>query len=499
MAEQPEACADINYLRAIGDGYTTDHTEVGVVFEWNGGACFEMHTACCWDESQLGCIACRYGVSPEAFCETADAIGHPEVCLSGEDCCVGSPDEACSRILFPRVVGMATTTDYSELGTTHAWTSGECFTMTTMCCRDMSRLECVACINTMAPGDLCEERGSEFPSVCIQVEPPRPFNPALCCAESPPDECSGVDVLTAIGDGFVTDFRQVGVTYEWTHGACFESHFQCCQDQNRRECMACINSVLPENLCDAHSETFPQFCLAGSDCCMESPPRSCSSLHFPRAIGMGFTTDYTQTGKTYTWSNGACIESDTLCCQSTDLIECVACMNNVLPGDFCDVHSNHQLCAPPPPVDVCGHANGFPSPAVIRNSHSDRRLYARDGVSGEMGVGADAGGNIAEDQWWNLEDAGDGSYFVTNSHSDRRLFAQASGTGEVGVGALATGERWADQRWFIEEDSDCTYIFRNVHSGRRLFSQRDRSGDDGVGAMATGQLWADQKWFIDEA
>jgi len=502
VAEQPDECANINYPRAIGDGQTTDHTQVGVVFEWGHDACFELYTECCWDQSQLGCIACSYGVSPEAFCGTADAIGHPEVCLSGEDCCVESPDAACSGILFPRVIGMGMTTDYTQLGTTHTWTSGECFTMTTMCCHDMNRLECVACSNNIAPDDLCEERGREFPAVCIVIEPPPPFNPAPCCAESPPEECSGVDFPRAIGDGLTTDFRQVGVTYEWTRGgACIESHVQCCQDRTRVGCVACTNNVLPNDLCDSHSETYPQFCLAGSDCCTESPPASCSSLHFPRAIGMGFTTDHTQTGKTFTWSNGACMESNTLCCQAINLIECVACMHNILPGEFCGVHSDEfpQFCAPPLPEDVCGHANGFPSPAVIRNSVSDRRMYAQDGHSGEMEVGADASGTISDDQMWYIEDAGAGTYFVRNFHSERRLYAQATGTGEVGLGAVATGERYADQQWYIEEDSDCTYTFRNVHSGRRLYAMSGGSSMDGVGALATGQLWADQKWFIDEA
>merc|ERR1719215_2200 len=39
--------------------------------------------------------------------------------------------------------------------------------------------------------------------------------------------------------------------------------------------------------------------------------------------------------------------------------------------------------APAPPCERCGHCNGFPSPAILRNSHSNRRLYARRGHSGE--------------------------------------------------------------------------------------------------------------------
>lgn len=260
-------------------------------------------------------------------------------------------------------------------------------------------------------------------------------------------------------------------------------------------------NVLPQNLCDSHATAYPQFCLTGDDCCMDSPPAGCSTLHFARSIGMGFTTDHTQTGKTFTWSHGACNERNTLCCQDQTLIECVECMNEVDPGELCSDHGDDfpQFCAPPPPVDVCGHANGFPTPAVIRNSHSDRRMYARVGDTGEDDVGADAGGTVHDDQKWYIEDAGNGAYSVRNYHSDRRLFAQDNSNMEIGVGAMATGNLWADQKWYIDEDVNCKYVFRNYHSGRRLFAQENKIWEDGVGAMASGRLWADQKWYIEEA
>merc|ERR1719223_1546229 len=155
--------------------------------------------------------------------------------------------------------------------------------------------------------------------------------------------------------------------------------------------------------------------------------------------------------------------------------------------------------APAPPCERCGHCNGFPSPAILRNSHSNRRLYARRGHSGEDEVGADTGNTVHADQKWYIADAGDGAYTITNYHSDRRLFAQDDKDWQDGVGAMSTGTVWPDQKWYIELDADCKYGIRNYHSGRRLFAQENKIWNDGVGAMASGNFWADQKWFIEEA
>jgi hypothetical protein len=82
---------------------------------------------------------------------------------------------------------------------------------------------------------------------------------------------------------------------------------------------------------------------------MDSPPDACEQVHFAMAIGTGFTTDYTEIGKTYTWSDNSCTEMNTLCCQSTDALECVACRNNILPDDLCDAHADEfpQFCPTP--------------------------------------------------------------------------------------------------------------------------------------------------------
>merc|ERR1719503_494110 len=155
--------------------------------------------------------------------------------------------------------------------------------------------------------------------------------------------------------------------------------------------------------------------------------------------------------------------------------------------------------APAPPCESCGHCNGFPSPAILRNSHSNRRLYARRGHSGEDEVGADNGNTVHADQKWYIAGAGNGAYTITNYHSDRRLFAQDDNDQEDGVGAMSSGNVWDDQKWYIELDADCKYGIRNYHSGRRLFAQNNKIFGDGVGAMASGTFWADQKWYIEEA
>jgi len=158
-------------------------------------------------------------------------------------------------------------------------------------------------------------------------------------------------------------------------------------------------------------------------------------------------------------------------------------------GDDC-VHAAYQL--------VCTGAP-FPEPCVIRNSHSDRRLYAQRGESHENGVGADDGQTTHEDQTWIINDAGDGAYTVTNSHSGRRLFAQGGRSHEDGVGAGNGVTTWADQKWYIEATGDGKYIFRNYHSGRRLFAQSDHTGGEGVGASDGNTVFADQKWYIEAA
>jgi hypothetical protein len=194
---------------------------------------------------------------------------------------------------------------------------------------------------------------------------------------------------------------------------------------------------------------------------------------------------------------------NTICCVA-DLIECAACANNISPGDFCSVHGNadqyQHLCVTSAPADECGHANGFPSPAIIRNVVSDRRLYAQEGHEGEAQVGADAGATVFSDQQWSIEDAGEGLYWIRNVASSRRLFAQSnSEVGEIGVGAHSTGQDLPDQKWYVEEDANCRYILRNYHSGRRLYAQSNKVWQDGVGANAIGHLYADQKWYIEEA
>lgn len=79
QSAQPAGCDQVLYMHAMGIGFTTDHTAVGVTFEWSGGTCTEVATACCHDNSQA-CSACREGVAPDDLCnDHADA--YPEFCI----------------------------------------------------------------------------------------------------------------------------------------------------------------------------------------------------------------------------------------------------------------------------------------------------------------------------------------------------------------------------------------------------------------------------------
>jgi len=161
--------------------------------------------------------------------------------------------------------------------------------------------------------------------------------------------------------------------------------------------------------------------------------------------------------------------------------------------------------APAPLVHVAFAERTFPSPAVIKNVFSGRRLFAQSDKSGENGVGAMLDGPVHADQKWNIESVGGGMYKVENFHSGRRLFAQVSKSGESGVGAMSTGHLHEDQKWFIEDLGDGKNVLRNVHNGRRLYGQDDKggtksfNGEIGVGAMSSGTVWEDQEWFIEAA
>lgn len=153
------------------------------------------------------------------------------------------------------------------------------------------------------------------------------------------------------------------------------------------------------------------------------------------------------------------------------------------------------------PADEHTVAQPFPVPAVIRNAHSNRRMFAQSTSAGEGGVGAANGGQLFADQKWIISDAGtgNGAYTIENEHSGRRLFAQDTGNHESGVGADNGETTWADQTWFIEEAEDGKVVIRNAHSDRRLFAQANKNHENGVGAANGGELFADQKWFIEAA
>jgi len=145
----------------------------------------------------------------------------------------------------------------------------------------------------------------------------------------------------------------------------------------------------------------------------------------------------------------------------------------------------------------------FLRPCFIKNAHSSRRLYAKDGNyrTGEMWVGAQAGTNELDAEKWYLDkvEFGEGAYTIRNAHSQRRLFAQTGKNGEHGFGAVrGTVSVYADQYWFIEDAGSGTYKIRNYFSGRCVYAKTGETGEDGVGA---GQNCThdDDQWIFESA
>jgi len=191
------------------------------------------------------------------------------------------------------------------------------------------------------------------------------------------------------------------------------------------------------------------------------------------------------TGASFFEANAACHRHGLRLCTRQELDRGVCC------GSGCG-YDGHQVWSLTPEL--------FPNPAVLRNARSDRRIYAQENRNAEVGVGASSDGPINADQWWVIEDAGDGTYTITNSGSGRRLFAQPISGGnnaEGGVGAW-TGHDDPDQYWNIEAAAaDGTYTITNAHSGRRLFARNDGTWEGGFGATTGDRVWADQTWYID--
>lgn len=127
--------------------------------------------------------------------------------------------------------------------------------------------------------------------------------------------------------------------------------------------MACEHGVVREDFCNGdHAADDPQLwellCLTGEDCCMEqaSRPDGCDVVLYLHAIGMGFTSDYTQVGTTFEWSHESCTEVSTACCHD-DGRSCAACREGVAADDLCSEHAAEypQFCIPTDqaPAAVC--------------------------------------------------------------------------------------------------------------------------------------------------
>lgn len=362
VAEPPEWCEGADLIRAIGDGFTTDYTEVGVVFNWEHDTCFEMHTQCCLplDPHDVGCLACQNNVHPDDFCHE-HFLEHPFACVSevGEYCCLESAPAECSDMPMQRASSLGITHWHHQVRSNFHWNGHACHEEHIVCCHDESDVGCIACQRGLDPDHFCDEHAVEFPELC-EGHPSLVPDPVECCRAEPAEGCENAEYLTQMLVGAMTnDHTQVGMTYEWTGEVCIQSSMGCCWDPHQHGCLACQNGIAVEDWCTGeHAAANPELCVTGEDCCVASRPDGCDSMNPPmlRMIGMGITSDYTQVGVTFSWSNNACSELALGCCHD-DSRSCSACREGVAADDLCDEHAAEypQFCIPSEqaPAAVC--------------------------------------------------------------------------------------------------------------------------------------------------
>jgi len=363
VAEPPEWCATTDMLRAIGDAITMDYTEIGVEYSWRHDTCFEMHTHCCFDPHDLGCLACLNEVHPDQFC-TEHWAEHPVQCLdqAGEHCCVESPPEDCSDVHLPvRMSSLGTTHFHWQVNTEFHWDGYACREHHMVCCDMEDVAGCLACQRQVDPLHFCDEHAQEFPVACEGH--PSLVNPEECCQAEPVDGCDHVEFPIALGHGMTEDHSQVGTTYTWSGGGCVQISTSCCRDEWNIGCLACMHQISREEWCTGeHAADNPQLCLTGEDCCVSrtSRPEGCDTrpgLHL-NAQGMGFTSDYTQVGTTWEWSeaHSTCTETYIGCCFDESR-SCAACTEGVAVDDLCTEHAAQypEYCIPvdQAPAAVC--------------------------------------------------------------------------------------------------------------------------------------------------
>jgi len=345
-ADPPEHCSDVLLRRVVAIGaLTTDYREVGTSFTYHSddGYCEEVSVGCCWSQEDFLCLACQAGVHPDDYCASEHSSAHPEFCITGEDCCgVPEPPVACRSLHYPIALGHGFTGDYREVRSEIVWTGGACHHTDTVCCY-WDSLECAACMEQVSPDDFCDLHREEHPHLC------GPPVGEQCCVADPPDWCDGVELIRAIGDGITTDYTEVGVVFNWAHDTCFEMHTHCCPplDPNDVGCLACMESVHPDEFCDGHFVEYPFACPShvGEHCCMESPPAECADMPMQRASSLGTTHYHHQVRHSIMWNGYGCHEEHIVCCDFDD-VGCIACQRGLDPEHFCDEHAVEfpELC-----------------------------------------------------------------------------------------------------------------------------------------------------------
>lgn len=230
----------------------------------------------------MGCVACMFQIHPEDFCTSWVGFDFPEFCGGFitlpppiddrilEECCREDATRSCSdygRDSPPHVIGVGITTDYTEVGSFFITSNGECFSEVIRCCEAMT-LECLACSARVRPEEFCDdpEHSERYPEICVTITPiDRAALLAQCCRAEAETHCLDLGFAFAVGHGPTDDYRQVGTTYTMHlsgsgSGSCTQQDTHCCHDLRNRACVACLNGVPSQELCNEHADEYPQFC-----------------------------------------------------------------------------------------------------------------------------------------------------------------------------------------------------------------------------------------------
>lgn len=227
-------------------------------------------------------------IHPDNFCMSPFGFDFPEFCGGVitlpppidenilAECCRENATRHCldyGRDSPPYAMGHGVTDDYTRVGTTFSVQNGACFETGTWCCQAMT-LECLACSHRVRPEEFCDdpELARKNPEICVTITPiDSAALLAQCCQAEAEISCLDLGFPFAVGHGPTEDFRQVATTYSLHlsgngRGSCTRQDIHCCTDLGNRACVACMNGVLSEDLCNEHADQYPQFCQQIQPC-----------------------------------------------------------------------------------------------------------------------------------------------------------------------------------------------------------------------------------------